>query len=949
MVDGLMPSEETEMGTGVQTGTRRDGVGIRVCLAVCGAALVLLIAMAAAGADRAGAWAGINTLSVETSSTQAGGHPNVDAYSLFDTVITKGLEPDGTPHVEPPLPGTCGCDDPRVIIDHFPTGFIGDPHAVPICQLEELGKEECAVESQVGVVVIYTALFTGQVPLFNLAPHPDEAGLVGFEVPLSNNTVFISLSARTESDYGLDATATPIFHVLPLYGVDLHLFGVPADPKNDVHRFPSPLTGLQACFDKWPANCYEKESAAPRVPYLQNPTTCGAPLTFGETIQYYDGTVVHADTPWPETTGCDQLDFNPNLTAHPTTEQADTASGMDVELNVPQAQSPTVPSPSELRATTVTLPEGFSINPNAADGKRSCSDTEASFGTKRAAVCPEAAKVGTLEISSSALPGPIDGGIYLGEPRPGNRYRLFLTADGFATHLKLAGVAMPDPDTGRITVSFSDLPQSPLQRFSMHFFGSERGLLATPEQCGTYAVDSEFVPWDAALATQNSTSFFTLSSGPEGAPCPGARRPFNPHLTAGSAENTAGAHSSFGLLLSRDDGDQNLDGVTVRTPPGFAATLRGIPYCSDASLAAAAAATYTGLAELTSPSCPAASQIGTSVTGAGAGSHPLYLSGRVYLAGPYHGAPLSIAVVTQAVSGPYDLGNVVVRAAISVNPITAGVTAASDPLPQIVGGIPLRLRTIRVDLDRPSFALNPTSCRRLSVDTTVFGDQGGVASPSAFYQAANCGDLPYGPKLSLKLKGGLKRRGHPAIHAVFSTKPGEANTRRVSVALPKGELLDNSHIGTVCTRPDFAKDACPAASQLGTAEATTPLLDAPLRGNVYLRSSPAHKLPDLVMDLEGQFDIELAGRIDTAKNGALRTNFDAVPDAPVTSFVLDLVGGSKGLLTNSEDICDAGKKATVKMTGQNGVVTNRKVSLQSACGGQQSPKRHGRRHARAGW
>ncbi len=919
---------------------RWDGLRTRTAL-VCGGALALLLTIGMARADRADAWAGINTLSAETSSTQAGGHPNVDVNSLFDTVTTKGLEPDGSPHVEPPLKGTCGCDDARVIIDHFPTGFIGDPHAVPTCQLEELGKEECPVESQVGVIVIYTALFTGQVPLFNLQPHPDEAGLVGFEVPLSNNTVFISLSARTDADYGLDATATPIFHVLPLYGVDIHLFGVPADPKNDVHRFPSPLSGLGACFATWPANCFEKESDAPMVPYLQNPTTCGVPLSMGETIEYYGGAIVHAETPWPETTGCDQLSFNPNLSAHPTTEQADTASGLDVELNVPQPQSPTVPSPSELRATTVTLPEGVSINPNAADGKTSCSDAQAAFGTKLAADCPEAAKVGLLEISSSALPGPIDGAIYLGDPLPGNKYRIFLTADGFATHLKLAGSVHPDPVSGRMVVTFLDLPQSPLQRFSMHFFGSERGLLATPERCGTYSVGSEFVPWDGALASQKSTSFFTISSGPNGV-CPGPQRPFEPHLVAGSSENTAGAHSSFGLVLSRDDGDQNLSGVTIKAPPGFAATLRGIPYCSDAALNAAALTTSTGLAELAAPSCPASSQVGSSIAGSGAGTHPLYLPGRVYLAGPYKGSPLSLAIITPAVSGPYDLGDVVVRTAISVDPTTAEVTATSDPLPEIVDGIPLRLRSVLVHLDRPNFALNPTSCRKLSVDATVLGDEGGVASPSTHYQAANCGDLAYGPKLTLNLTGGLKRRGHPAIHALFTVKPGQSNTRLVSVALPNGELLDNSHIGNVCTRSQFAANACPASSAIGSAEATSPLLDNPVKGSVYLRSG-AGKLPDLAMDLEGQIDIELVGTIDTLKGGSLRTTFKTVPDVPVSRFKLDLAGGKKGLLVNSRSLCASPKDAMVKMIGQNGKATTGKVRLRAGCGAKVKHKRH-RRH-----
>jgi hypothetical protein len=297
--------------------------------------------------------------------------------------------------------------------------------------------------------------------------------------------------------------------------------------------------------------------------------------------------------------------------------------------------------------------------------------------------------------------------------------------------------------------------------------------------------------------------------------------------------------------------------------------------------------------------------------------------------------------VIPAVSGPYDLGNVAVRATISVDPVTAQVTTVSDPLPQILEGIPLRTRAIQINLDRPGFALNPTNCTGNDVATSLSGSEGASVQGTSHFQVANCSDLPYGPRLSLKLSGGVKRRGHPAIKATFTAQPGEANTRRVQVALPKGELLDNAHISSICTRPDFARDACPAGSKLGTAEASTPLLDTPLRGGVYLRTNPNRELPDMVLDLEGQFDIELAGKIDTVKGGALRTTFDGVPDAPVSSFVLNLAGGSKGLLQNSKSLCGKPKKATTKMTGQNGAVVKSKTKLQVACGGKARHKRGG--------
>ena len=303
--------------------------------------------------------------------------------------------------------------------------------------------------------------------------------------------------------------------------------------------------------------------------------------------------------------------------------------------------------------------------------------------------------------------------------------------------------------------------------------------------------------------------------------------------------------------------------------------------------------------------------------------------------------------VVPAVSGPYDLGNVVVRAAVFVNPKTAEITTRSNLIPMILDGIPLRIRSLLFDFDRPDFALNPTNCDSLDITSQVSGDQGATAEPSAHFQVANCADLGFGPKLSLKLNGSTKRRGHPALRAVLTAKPGEANLARTVVAMPASLLLDNGHIGTVCTKVQFAADACPADSVYGSASVTTPLLDQPLKGPVYLRSSN-RKLPDLVADLEGQVDLELAGRVDTTKADALRTTFDAVPDAPVTKFVLDMKGGKKGLLVNSSSLCKGRKRATVKLAGQNGINSSKKQKLKTACGSSTSRNKHRKRHSKSG-
>jgi hypothetical protein len=846
--------------------------------------------------------------SATPSTTQAGGHPDIriiQKVTPVSFVIGERYE------------------DARRFITHLPTGVIGNPHVIPTCSLDDFSLSLCSSDAQVGFVRVPL----GTAPIYNLEPRPDQAGLLGFLAVGTQQ--YVEISARTDSDYGLSSINSPIFHLLPTNSVTVDLWGVPADPSHDALRCVSPCgtKGLGA-----------KSNVAPE-PFLSNPTACGVPLTSTLEVEFYTHVVDTADGAWPPTTGCDQLAFNPSLTVKPTTAEGDTASGLDADLRVPQIANPYTPSPSQIRAATVTLPEGFSINPNAADGKAACSEAETAIGTLLGATCPQFSKVGTLSIDSSALPGPIPGGIYLGEPKPGDPYRLILAADGFGTHVKLAGSAHADPRTGRIEVSFVDLPQSPLTQFNMHFFGSERGLLATPTHCGSYPVEAEFEPWDSVLPNQSSTSFFNVTSGPGGTPCPSGARPFGPKLTAGSLNPTAGRYTPFNLELARSDGEQNLTGLTVSTPRGFSGSLRGISYCPEAALAQLALGGGSGILERAEPTCPAESQIGTATAGAGAGSHPLYTPGKVYLAGPYKRSPLSLVVVIPAVSGPYDLGNVAVRAAINVDPVTARVTTISDSLPQILEGIPLRIRSIRVELNRPDFALNPTNCDPLSTDATITGNEGGVAALSSHFQVGNCAILPFEPKLSLTLSGGLNRRGHPAVKAVLKAQEGEANLRSTSVALPKGELLDNSHIGTICTRVQFAADNCPDGSLLGEAEAITPLLDQPLRGKVYLRSSN-HNLPDLVADLKGQIDIELAGRIDTINGGSLRTSFEAVPDAPVTQFTLNLAGGSKGLLINSKGLCGKPKKAVVKMVGQNGATLNTKTKLNAKCNARARHKRH---------
>jgi hypothetical protein len=463
--------------------------------------------------------------------------------------------------------------------------------------------------------------------------------------------------------------------------------------------------------------------------------------------------------------------------------------------------------------------------------------------------------------------------------------------------------------------------------------------LSNPRTCGKKTTTATLSSYSGQTVV--STDSFDISRDGNGAPCPGYG--FNPTLTAGTDSPVSGGFSAFDLRLQRTDSDSEFRSLSsLSLPPGLSASLRGTTYCPDSALDGADTSKnpgHTGAQELAAPSCPASSRIGSATVGAGAGPDPFYVtSGKAYLAGPYKGAPLSLAVSVPAVAGPFDLGNVIVRSALFVDPSDASLRAVSDPFPTILDGIPLQIKDIRLSVDRPHFMLNPTNCNQMSIDGTVLSTENQSANVHSRFQVGECAALGFKPKLALRLKGGTKRSDHPKFQATLRARPGDANIDRVSVALPHSEFLDQAHIGTVCTRPQFAAGKCPAASVYGYARAITPLLDKPLEGPVYLRSSD-NKLPDLVADLNGQIHIVLDGRIDTV-NGGIRNTFDVVPDAPVTKFTLNMKGGKKGLLVNSTNICKSVSRATVKVKGQNGANANQDPQLKNDCGAKHGKKKH---------
>jgi len=387
------------------------------------------------------------------------------------------------------------------------------------------------------------------------------------------------------------------------------------------------------------------------------------------------------------------------------------------------------------------------------------------------------------------------------------------------------------------------------------------------------------------------------------------------------------------------------------------AKLAGVKYCSGSVLAAAAAS--AGAAEAADSSCPNSSLIGHADIVAGSGPSPLHVSGKVFLSGRYKGAPLSLAVVTPATAGPFDLGTVVVRVALSLEPRTAQVHAVSDPIPHVYGGALLDVRSVSVKLDRDNFTLNPTNCSKLSFGGALLGGGANPVDPGAFtrspvsapFEASGCDKLGFRPKLSLRLSGAMRRAKNPRLRAVLTPRPGDANIARAQTILPRSLILDQGNLAKVCTRVQFAANECPKDSIYGNAVATSPLLDDPLQGPVYLRSSN-NVLPDLVADLRGQVEVELDSRTDSS-HGRIRNTFDVVPDVPVTKFVLTLRGGKRGLLVNSQNQCPRkkrsaskgaqaskapkrkgarGKRVVVRFKGQNGKKRNMRPRLLLSCG-----------------
>jgi len=891
--------------------------------------------------------------SVESPSTQffetAAGHPPVG----FTQFILRNEAPGQTPVGELK----------KVRVD-LPVGLSVNPGAIKQCPLETFKTSPllCAGsevgESKVTAAPLGIPVEAPPATVYNLVPAPGEPALFGFE--LAGNDVFLNSDVAWDGDYheGFTIDVPPAPKLEPLIkGLILKNRLVFNGRAGDGTFITTPSTclgpavaPLQSVYSTW---LLAGSVAEAENPGYQFPQDAQPPL---------ESRIPPGTSP----KRCGTVPFEPSLSTEPNTEATDSPSGATAEVDVPhQTKSAGLTQEtSHLRTARVSLPAGMGLNPSAANGLQACGDAQFGKGTRNPVTCPAASKVGTVTIETPPLPeGNLEGNVYLGkqlssDPTSGQEYRIFVDAESarYGISARLVGNVSANPQTGQLTTTFAENPQVPFSSFRLHFTEGPHAPLTSPPICGPNATTSSMTPWTTAQGSvppgeeegpstdppAAPSAKFTLTKAPGGGPCAKtlAARPFVPGFAAHTAKPKGGAYSPFEVNLTRNDGNQELKGAEVTLPPGLSAKLAGVRYCPESAIAAAAA--NGGAAEAALSSCPDSSFVGTAAVAAGTGSDPLHVTGKAFLAGPYHGAPLSLVVVTPATAGPFDLGSVVVRVALLVDPATAQVRAVSDPIPHVFGGALLDIRSIAVNLSRPKFSLNPTNCSAMSVAANLHGGGADPLNPAAFssfpasvpFQVNGCDALGFKPKLHLRVFGGTRRAKSPKLRATLLANEGDANIGRAAVTLPRPFFLRQSSIASVCTRVQFAAHECPRDSIYGFAVAKTPLLDAPLKGPVYLRSSD-NTLPDVVAALRGQVEIDLDGRIDEV-NGRMRTTYDVVPDVPVSKFTLTVRGGKHGLLENSTNLCARKYRVIAKFKAQNGKHANQRPKLRTPCRHQPS-------------
>jgi hypothetical protein len=881
-----------------------------------------------------------------TLAAQAGSHPYA---ATFDIELPTAVTQEGE------LVSARG-KEPRDIAVSLPPGLVGDPGATPRCTHQELehlfSPSTCPGASQVGYLNVKTAFqVTGVFQVFNMVPPPGVPVELGFNI--LGIITYLDAGVRSGGDYGATTHANNNFQG-EIQSVRLTLWGVPGDPSHNSWRSRAELGCKEFDQPNQRPNVCRLPEANPKA-FLTMPVSCEVPGQLSIFVNSWQDTALTGEASVPVHDangtptgfgGCERLGFEPSIGTALDTSQADTPAGLTVGVHFPLEgfDEPSRLVPSDMKAAVVTLPEGLVVNPGQANGLVLCGETEASLKTlpngqenDGPAVCPSASRVGTARIKSPLLEvdpeKEIDGGVYLLGSNPPD-LKLLVAGSGDGVNVKVVGTVHLDEATGRLTATFKNTPQLPVSDIELSFNGGSRGALITPRACGTFTTTSDFTPWSTP-ATPDATpsALFGIGEGVGGGACPSGE-PFSPSMVAGTVNNQAGGFSPLSATFSRQDPEQDASSVSVTTPPGLLALLKSVERCPEP--------------QASQGSCGPNSLIGHTTVAVGAGPDPFYVQGgKVFLTGPYKGAPFGLSVVVPAVAGPFSLGNVVVRAAISIDPHTAQPTITSDALPRILDGVPLQIQKINVTIDRDGFIFNPTSCAPMALTGMLTSVHGVLAPVSSRFQAVNCASLSFKPSFKVSTQARTSKKGGASLDVKVGSGAGQANIGKVAVTLPKALPSRLSTIQQACTQAVFDANpaACPAGSNIGTATASTPVLANPLVGPAYLVSHGGAAFPDLLIVLQGEgVTLDLIGSIDI-KKGVTSSAFNTVPDAPISTFELNLPEGPHSALAAvlpakaKGSLCGTNLTMPTTITGQNGaqIKQNTKIAI-SGC--QKAKKKH---------
>jgi hypothetical protein len=899
--------------------------------------------------------------------TQAGSHP----FQLTTTVaLNQILNRE-----------TGGPEQAALIKDqtfNLPPGLIGNPESVPQCPLNEFqgGRNgqinRCPADTQVGVSAVMLSFqgtnLRGEFPqpsalvspVSNLVPSPGEPARFGFLIETFRGAVpvFLDTSVRTGGDYGVVVSVNNISQALGLVGAQLSLWGDPGDPRHDLARgycLATGAFGVNGC----------EQVAVEQAAFLTLPPSCSGlsnPLTTSMTATSWSEPTVDSSSTYAlhdsaglpvGLDGCGRLPFDPSISVTPDTQSASTPSGLTVGVHVDQqaALNPSGLADADVKDTTVALPVGVGLNPAAADSLESCTDVaepgrpegEIALGSRAPIACPEASKVGTASIKTPLLANPLEGAVYLAAQNQnpfGSLVALYIVVEDpvSGTLIKIAGEVKLDPVTGQLVSTFDNAPQLPFEDLKLNFFGGDRAPVATPASCGAYTTTASIAPSSGnESATPSST--FDITSGPNGSAC-SAPLPFNPGFEAGTTNIQAGAFSNFTLTMHRPDADQTLAGLSVQLPEGMAGSLSKVELCPEP--------------QASEGNCPAASLIGHTVVSAGLGNDPFTVEGgQVFITGPYKGAPFGLSILNPAKAGPFNLGYVVVRAKIEVNPTTAALHIVSDPLPTIKDGIPLQIQNVNVTVDKPEFTFNPTNCSPMKLTGTMTSTEGASSSVETPFQVTNCAALAFKPEFSVSTSGKTSRPDGASLDVklTYPAGSGRANIAKVKVELPKQLPSRLTTLQKACTEAAFDgnPESCPAASKVGEAVATTPILAGGLTGPAYFVSHGGAKFPELIVVLKGEdgVTVDLHGETFISKAGITSSTFATVPDVPVGSFELKLPQGPYSALAATGNLCEDKLAMPTEFVAQNGAEIHEttKIEITGCTKHKRSSKKKAHRRA----